>query len=259
MNRPLPTKNRWLLPAALLAIYFAIACLLTWPLISQMSTHLVGRTSDAMVHYWNGWWVQQALSSGHSPFQTTYLSYPEGVSLITHNIAWLNILPWLLLEPLFGGVFAYNLIVLLFLAFCGLSMFQLANYLLHQPQAAFIAGLIYMAWPYRLSQLDHPNLIATFCVPLFFLFLLRTLRRLRWSDAILDRSCPGPRRLHALADARTCQLYGIYLSGWHRQTMAWAVEEDPPAFGSTGRGGHFRPFATGNHALPRTSRVQFFG
>ncbi|NCF66230.1 MAG: hypothetical protein GWP61_09650 [Chloroflexi bacterium] len=178
------SKSRWLSLAILSAVYFAIACLITWPLFRKLGTHLVGRTSDAMVHYWNGWWVQQALSLGQSPFQTSYLSFPEGVSLVTHNFAWLNILPWLLLEPLIGGVWAYNLIVLFSLTLCGLAVYLLADELLHNGQAAFIAGLIYMAWPYRQSQLDHPNLIATFCIPLFFLFLIRTLRGLRWRDAI---------------------------------------------------------------------------
>ena len=185
MQIPLSTKGRWLFLAVLSVLYFGIACLITWPLLTNLDAYLIGRSSDAMVHYWNDWWVQQALSLGQSPFQTSYLSFPEGVSLVSHNIAWLNVLPWLLLEPLIGGVFAYNLIVLLSLTLCGLSMFLLADDLLHHPQTALIAGLIYMAWPYRQSQLDHPNLIATFCIPIFFLFLIRTLKNYRRRDAIL--------------------------------------------------------------------------
>ena len=186
MNKPLSARSRWLLRAAVLALYSGIACLITWPLLTNLNTHLIGRTSDAMVHYWNGWWVQQALTSVQSPFQTAFLNFPEGASLVTQNIAWFNSLPWLLLEPLVGGLPAYNLIILLFLAFCGLSMFLLADDLLHNRLAAFIAGLIYMAWPYRLSQLDHPNLIATFSIPIFFLFLTRTMKGYRWRDAALS-------------------------------------------------------------------------
>jgi len=184
MSNLSPRTKRWLLRAALFVLYFAIACLITWPLIPQLGGMLVGRTSDAMVHYWNGWWFQQALQSGQSPFQTGLLNYPEGVSLVTHNFALLNIMPWLLLEPILGGITAYNLIILLYLALCGWAMFLLAGELLDHPQAAFIAGLIYMAWPFRLSQLDHPNLIATFWIPIFLLFLIRTLRGSRWLDAL---------------------------------------------------------------------------
>ena len=178
------SKGRWLFLLAIYILYFIIACLITWPLITQLGDLLVGRTTDAMVHYWNGWWFQQALQMGQSPFFTDLLNYPEGVSLVTHNFALLNIMPWLLLEPLIGGIPAYNLIILLYLALCGWAMYHLAYELLSQREAAFIAGLIYMAWPFRISQLDHPNLIATFWVPFFFLFLIRTLRDGRWLDAL---------------------------------------------------------------------------
>ncbi len=184
MADPSSRKGRWLFLLAIYILYFIIACLITWPLITQLGDLLVGRTTDAMVHYWNGWWFQRALQLGQSPFFTDLLNFPEGVSLITHNFAFLNIMPWLLLEPLIGGIPAYNLIILLYLALCGWAMYQLAYELLRQREAAFIAGLIYMAWPFRISQLDHPNLIATSWIPFFFLFLIRMLRNGRWLDAL---------------------------------------------------------------------------
>ena len=184
MTSPQSARRRWSLLAGIFALYFALTCLISWPLLSQLDTVLVGRTTDALVHYWNGWWFQQALQLGQSPFFTPLLNHPEGVSLITHNFALVNILPWVLLKPLIGGTAAYNFVVLISLALCGFTMYLLADELLHYPQASFIAGLVYMAWPYRLSQLDHPNLIATFWVPLFFLFLIRTLRSERWLNAL---------------------------------------------------------------------------
>ena len=71
-----PRTRRWLLLAALFALYFAIACLITWPLISRLGSLLAGRTTDAMVHYWNGWWFQEALQLGQSPFQTIAAQLP---------------------------------------------------------------------------------------------------------------------------------------------------------------------------------------
>ncbi len=178
----LPRWTRFLL----LALgYTAVAIFLTSPLVQNINTHLAGRTTDAMVHYWNSWWVQQALGSGQFPWVTSLLSYPETISLVTHNFAWFTILPWLLLEPIIGGIVAYNLVILLTLVLCGLAMYGLASDLLHDSLAAFLAGLIYMAWPFRLSQLDHPNLISTFWVPIFFLFLGRLLRNGRRRDAVL--------------------------------------------------------------------------
>ncbi|MCA9948267.1 MAG: hypothetical protein KDE48_01350 [Anaerolineales bacterium] len=176
--------SHWLTPFLLVGSYIAVAILITYPLINNLDTHLVGRTTDALLHYWNNWWIQKAITTGQNPFFTPYLSYPYGVSLVTHNFAWFNILPWLLLEPFIDGIVAYNLVILLSLVLCGLSLYWLVMDLLGDRFAAFIAGLIYMAWPYRLSQLDHPNLIATYFMPIFFLFLGRTLRNGRWRDVL---------------------------------------------------------------------------
>ena len=170
---------------AIFIVYILVAIITTWPLITHLTTHLPGGSDDTFLHYWNSWWVKQALSSGQSPFYTPYLFYPNGISLVTHNIAWFNILPWLLLEPLVGGVVAYNLVILLNFALCGCSLFWLSYKLTDNFYAAFLAALIYQAWPYRLSQLDHPNLIATYWIPIFFFFLIYTIRQARWRDSLL--------------------------------------------------------------------------
>jgi hypothetical protein len=175
--------------------YAAVVCLITWPVVTQMSTHMPGKSTDALLHYWNSWWVRQALRSGESPYWTPYLFYPNGLSLVTHNMAWFQIAFWLLLEPLVGGVTAHNLGILLTLALCGCAAYLLAQRLTGDWRAAFLGGLIYMIWPYRLSQLDHPNMLATFWVPVFFLFLIYTLRSpparraKRWSDPVLTGVC----------------------------------------------------------------------
>lgn len=153
--------------------------------MNQIHTHLPGISDDEFMHYWNSWWVRQAFTNGQSPFYTRYLFYPLGVSLVTHNIAWFNVLPWLLLEPIVGGVEAYNLALLLNLTLCGYALFWLAQELSGDSRAAFLAGVIYQTWPFRLTQLDHPNLLSTLWVPVFFLFLIRTIREGRWRDTLL--------------------------------------------------------------------------
>jgi hypothetical protein len=107
------------------------------------------------------------------------------LSLVYHNFAWLSIIPWLILEPWGGGFATYNLSLLVNLALCGFAVFLLTRDLTGDGRAAFLAGLIYQCWPFRLSQLDHPNLISTQWIPLFLLFLIRAVRRGRWQDGAL--------------------------------------------------------------------------
>ncbi|MCP5098174.1 MAG: hypothetical protein GY943_21710 [Chloroflexi bacterium] len=177
------------MPIGIFCAYFFVAIMMTWPLATHITTHLPGGSTDTLIHYWNGWQVQQALINGRSPFFTTHIFYPQGVSLVTHNLPWMNIMPWLLLEPLFQGIVAYNIVFLFNLALCGLSAYLLVHYLTKNHYAAFISGLIYLAWPYRLSQLDHPNLISTYWIPIVFLTLTQLMRatepKIQWRKSLM--------------------------------------------------------------------------
>jgi hypothetical protein len=166
-------------------LYFVVAVIMTWPLARQMKTHLPGGSHDTLVHYWNGWWAQQSLKAGHSPYYSPNLYYPQGMSLVYHNFAWFSILTWSVLEPFAGGFIAYNLSILINLTLCGLTAFLLAYELTDNKVAAFVSGLIYQSWPFRLYQLDHPNLISTQWIPLFLMFLMRTFKRRKWYDGVL--------------------------------------------------------------------------
>lgn len=163
--------------ATLFIVYVAVAVVTTYPLILRIATQLPGGTTDTLVHYWNGWWVRQALRTGQSPFYTPYLFHPSGLSLVYHNFAWLNICGWLALEPLVGGLSAYNLVIVIGLGLCGWAAFLLADELTDHGWAAFLCGLIYQCWPYRMAQLDHPNLISTYAIPVSLVFVKRVLDR----------------------------------------------------------------------------------
>ena len=49
-----------------LLAYASVAVATTWPLVARLTTHLPGGTTDTLVHYWNGWWVGRALSTGQT-------------------------------------------------------------------------------------------------------------------------------------------------------------------------------------------------
>jgi hypothetical protein len=168
-----------------LLVYAVVAVGTTWPLAARITTHLPGGTLDALLHYWNAWWVWRALATGQTPLYTSFLFHPAGISLAFHNFAWLNIAAWLVLRPIVGGFVAHNLSLLANLALCGFAAFLLARDVTGDGRAALLAGLIYECWPFRLAQLDHPNLISTQWIPLFLLFLIRAVRRGRWQDGVL--------------------------------------------------------------------------
>jgi hypothetical protein len=170
----------------ILAVYYILTLFMTYPVVVRLDTHYIGAGSDMWIFPWNDWWLRKCLLEWRDPFYTTSMFYPEGVSLVYHNFAWLNSLAWLLLAPFAGHVVAYNLIFTLNLALGGVGMYALARYLVGNRWAAFLAGLVFAFWPFRMVHFNRPNLISTEWAPLFLLYLIRTVREGRkWRDGLL--------------------------------------------------------------------------
>lgn len=165
--------------------YVPVTLLMTYPVISHLTTRLVGHGGDIWVHFWNNWWIGQVLERGANPYYTDLLFYPNGASLVYHNFGWLNIAGALALKPMLGPVGAYNAVFILNIALCGYAMYDLARYLLGHRPTAFVAGLVHAFWPYRLVHVDHPNLISTQWSVWFLLYLIRTVREGRRRHVLL--------------------------------------------------------------------------
>ena len=165
-----------MLPLVIFLGYAAVTVIMTWPVAARLGTHLVGTGDDMWVQYWNNWWVKRILTEGGSVYSTRMLFYPQTVSLVYHNFGWVNIAAWLVIEPIVGGIAAYNLVYLSNITLCAFAMFLLARYLLKSEGPAFIAGLVYGCWPYRLSDYNHPNTISTGWLPLALLCVILLVR-----------------------------------------------------------------------------------
>jgi hypothetical protein len=173
----------------MLVVYSALAVVMTWPVAAQLGTHLAGGRDDLMTHQWTFWWVKQALLHGLDPYYTHLIFYPQGVTLLYHNIAWFNIGVWLPLQAVLGGIAAYNVIFIATFALNGFATYLLAREWTGSLWAAGIGGLVYGFWPFIQSQYDHPNMILVFWIPLTLLFLKRTLERQRKRDALFAGVC----------------------------------------------------------------------
>jgi hypothetical protein len=161
----------WAIP-----LYVGLTLAMTYPLMTRLGSHYAGTGGDLFIFPWNDWWCRKCLLEGLNPYFTTWLYYPQGVSLVYHNFAWLNTALWLPLAPVVGSVAAYNLIFLFNIALGGIGMFALARYWTGDQRAAFLAGLVYAFWPCRMSHYNHPNMISTGWIPLSLLFVMRTIR-----------------------------------------------------------------------------------
>src|SRR5689334_2898331 len=74
MIRKLPITV--LLPVIL---YSLVAIFITYPLITQLSTNVIGiQFTDSFEFVRLGWWGKYALQQGSSPFYQTLFGYPDG-------------------------------------------------------------------------------------------------------------------------------------------------------------------------------------
>ena len=172
--------------AAILLTYELLAIVMTWPVVTRLETHIAGGLWDTLVHQWTFWWVRETIALGLNPFETGLLFYPVGVSLASHNIAWLNIGLWLPLQAVIGRYPAYSLLFISTFALNGFAMYLLAREWIGRRLPAFVAGLVFGFWPYTMSHTDHPNMILICWVLFALLSLHRTLENSRKRDAILS-------------------------------------------------------------------------
>ncbi len=185
----------------LLALFFytALALVLTYPLVLQFGDHVPGTTTWSMDEYgyvWNNWWFKQAVFDlGTNPFQTNYLFYPLGTSLVLYTFTLLHVLLGLPVQLLFGLIPASNAELLFAFVMGGYGAFLLVRYLFRahglrfqsETLAAFAAGAVFAFSSNRFvyASLGHYNVVATEWIPFYILFLCKTVREARWRNALL--------------------------------------------------------------------------
>ena len=189
-----------------LIFYVILAVVLSWPLVQHLGTHVPGSYTWAFDEYtflWNNWWLRYSLLDlGHNPLYSTYTFYPLGVSLVLYTYNLFNALISLPLQPFLSLPAISNLTFLLATVLSGYGTFLLVEYLISDTQsptpttphptwltycAAFLSGLIYAFGSYRMvyAAIGHYDMWSTAWIPLYTLFLVKTIRTPRLRNAIL--------------------------------------------------------------------------
>jgi hypothetical protein len=172
---------------AVFIAYFGLAALITWPLITRLSTHLYGDfLTDAYQNARHTWWMQYAIQHGQPLYSQPMMNYPDGL-----GGAWLWSNP---IELFPGWLFAFvmdinaaaNLMLLVQLALNGWAVYALVNDLTgkaHYP--ALVAGVVFLTYPAMQGRIygGHVGVLALWPVPLYLLALyrMRDDDRKRWT------------------------------------------------------------------------------
>ena len=187
-----------------LSLFALLAVALTYPLITQLATHVPGSDTWAYDEYtflWNIWTFKHALIDGlRSPLTTDLIFFPVGMGLVMYTF---NLVAAAVALPIHLATnnipLSYNLVNLLSSVLGGYGTFLLVRYLLrrqpgHSRQQSFIvsasavlAGLVYAFAASRsiYLALGHTMIVTTQWVPFFALYFVRLLDRWRTHDALL--------------------------------------------------------------------------
>jgi hypothetical protein len=173
----------WLAPAA-----FYLACLaaLTWPLMRAFSTHYFAGPGDGMQNVWNLWWVNKAVTELHqSPWHTTWLHYPYGVSLLPHTLNPFNGLIGIPLQRFLSLVQTHNAIIVFAFVFGGVAAFWLCHELVGGWGPALVGGYVFTFSNYHFAHATgHMQLVSLEWIPLFLLCAYRLFDEPRAGRAI---------------------------------------------------------------------------
>jgi hypothetical protein len=164
--------------AAVYFFYLALAILITYPLVTVLSTQMAGDNSgDAYETARHIWWYRHALQTGQPLFYQSLLAYPDGIPSMYLWAIPLRTFPAWLFAFFMPVPAAFNVMLLLRLALNGAAMCWTAHQFTRNRGAALIAGTIYLAFPAMQGHLlgAHVDLLALWAVPLYVWSLFNLL------------------------------------------------------------------------------------
>ena len=163
-----------------------MSILWTWPLVLHLQDHIPGLPGDNYSFLWNLWWMRKALSAPELDFfHSQYLFSPFGVDLINHPHTALQAY---LTATVFSGlsiIQAENVYVITSVFLNAACAYALACDMTGDRRLALLAGVVFGGSPYVGAHLlGHFDLLTAWVIPLFALFLRRSLQTGRVGPAI---------------------------------------------------------------------------
>jgi hypothetical protein len=196
-------RKRAISQLLVVTLYAVLTLILTYPLLTHFNTHVLGTDIWAFDEYtfiWNTWWFRYSLLNLHSnPLFSSYIFYPLGISLVIYTYNLFNALFSLPLQAFISLPVIANLMNVFAFTFSGYGTYLLLRYLLRLDRdeqivstlplecAAFIGGLVYAFSSYHFvyAALGHNEMVTTQWLPLYVLFLTKSLHERRWRNAVL--------------------------------------------------------------------------
>ena len=168
-----------------LAFYLVVAIAMTWPVAAHLVDRIAGYPADNSLFVWTTWVFRQEALHSHNPLYTTYIYYPNGISLALHALVVTKTIPGVFLQVFFSPTTTFNIFLLVSMALTGYTTWLVARYLTGDHIAAIVGGLIFACSPFYLAHATagHLDYISVEGVPLFCYFFVKAFKEQRWQAA----------------------------------------------------------------------------
>ena len=191
--------------ALLFGAYLALTLAYTWPLVLNLGHGVAHDPGDPILNAWILWWSTQAMPLTQHWWNAPSFYPAVGVLAFSEHLLGLAPIAAPLIALTHLPLLGYNVALVATFVLSGLGAHFLGYTLTRRHDAAFVAGIAYAFAPYRLAQLPHIQVLASYWTPvcLAALHLYGREGHRRW--AILAAAA-------WLLQALTCGYYFFFLS-----------------------------------------------
>ncbi len=167
--------------ASVVLAYTAMALVITWPLVLNLGSHVVGTPSvpDYIGHIWHCKWFATALFDGVSPYQVHTLLFPVGsTDLVIKSGPCLNAAMTVPFQAVTGAVASHNLVLLAMMVLTAYAGYRLVLDVTRDRASSFAAGAVLTMNPLMYSEMSvgHMDQFSGGWCLLTLLCVLRTVR-----------------------------------------------------------------------------------
>ena len=170
--------KRYLPHLPYLAFFAVLTAFVTWPLITILSSGVIGGPGDNLSFVWNFWWARTALTTHQPVFWTPAIFAPLGTSLAAHTFVPLFTVGAAWLLPAARPLVLYNgaLLLSVFLNFA--CAYWAAHTITRDRLASAFAAVTFGASPFLVVRLvGHLNVLSAWGLPIAVATAVRHRRK----------------------------------------------------------------------------------
>ena len=196
------------------AVLAALTCAYTWPLIAHPGSFVAHDRGDPLLVTWILWWSTHTVPLTAAWWNAPAFYPSTGVFAFSENLLGLAPITAPIIALTGSPLAGYNTAFLASYLLSGLGAYMLAFVLTRRHDAAFVAAVAFAFAPYRLSHLQHLQLLSSYWMPVAIAALHLYIAAPKWRWAAVFA---GSWLLQALS----CGYYFFFLTIFVLLWLAW--------------------------------------